>query len=195
MTTRILPISVTSCGLLLALSAAPSMAAGFSYDYLEGGYQAVDLDSPNVDGDGLFAGGSLLVTQSLFLRAEFDYADFESGIDAHGLELGGGVRFAAAPDVDLNLSGGYLHAEVDTRFGDADDDGFFVGGGVRWMVSEQVELNGGLDYVDLDESGDDLVLNVGGLVHLQARLALLADVAIADDANSIKLGVRYHFTR
>lgn len=179
----------------LILTSTPAAAADLNYDYVEGGYQSVDLDSPGVDGDGLFLGGSVRLTQSLFLQGEYDYADFDRGVDARSLELGVGVRFPAAPNVDLTLTGGYVNAEVDTRFGDFDDDGLFVGGAVRWMVNDQVELNAGLDYVDLDDSGDDVALTLGGVVHLQSQLALTAGVEIADDADTIELGLRYHFAR
>jgi outer membrane receptor protein involved in Fe transport len=195
MNARKLLISATTCAAALSFAAIPATAAELHYDYLEGGYESVDLDNPSVDGDGLFLGGSLLVTQSLFLNAEYEYADFDRGVDARSLQIGVGVRFPAAPDIDLTLTGGYVDAEVDTRFGDFDDDGLFVGGGVRWLVNDQVELNGGLEYVDLDESGDDVVVKLGGVVHLQRQLALVAGVDIADDADTIKLGLRYHFDR
>jgi len=195
MNTRAFQMIAATSAALLTLGASLASAAELHYDYIEGGYESVDLDNPSVDGDGLFLGGSVLVTQSLFLRAEYEYADFDRGVDARELDLGVGVRFPAAPDIDLTLSGGYVDAEVDTRFGDFDDDGFFVGGGVRWLVNDQVELNGGLDYVDLDESGDDVVVKLGGVVHLQRQLALVAGVDIADDADTIKLGLRYHFAR
>ena len=42
---------------LLAL-VAPALADGLSYNYLEGSFQRVDIDSPNIDGDGFSIGGS-----------------------------------------------------------------------------------------------------------------------------------------
>lgn len=179
----------------LATAAIPATAADLQYDYIEGGYQSVDLDTPNVDGDGLFLGGSLLVAQSLFVSAEYDWADFDRGVDASGFDLGLGVRLPASPELDVVLRGGYAHAEVDTDFGDFDDDGYFASGGVRWLVNEQIELNAFLDYVDLDDSGDDTALALGGVIHLQPQLALTAGVEIGDDADAFRLGLRYHFNR
>ncbi|MEQ8783464.1 MAG: outer membrane beta-barrel protein [Roseibium album] len=189
----------TTCKFAVALTltaaASAAVAADLRYDYLEGGYQNVDLDNPGVDGDGLFLGGSLLLAQSFFLAADFDYADFDRGVDARSIELGGGVRFPLAPSLDLVLGGGYVDVEVDTRFGDFDDDGLFLRGGVRWLATDQVELKALLNYVDLDESGDDTGVDLGVVVHLQPQLALLAGVEIADDADVVNLGLRYHFRR
>jgi hypothetical protein len=168
---------------------------GFSYTYLEGGYQNVDLDSPSADGDGIFLGGSVELARSVFLTADLDYADFNRGIDARTLELGVGVSLPVAPDLDGLLKGGYIDAEVDTRFGDFEDDGFFIAGGARWMVTEQVELNGSLKYVDLDESGDDVVVAFGGLVTVRPNLAVLGGVEFADNADTLTIGFRYYLGR
>ncbi len=194
---RVIPRSAAAAALVLAAASAATTATGaeLRYDYLEGGYQSVDLDNPGVDGDGLFVAGSVLVTQSLFLAADIDYVDFERGVDARSIEIGGGVRLPLAPDLDLVLGGGYVDAEVDTRFGDFNDDGLFLRGGVRWLLTEQIELNAVLKYVDLDESGDDLGGELGAVIHLQPQLALLAGVEIADDADAVRLGLRYHFRR
>lgn len=181
---------------LILLGTATTVAAqpsDFRYTYLEGGYLRADLDSPNVNGDGLFLGGSVLVAESLILSADYDYLDFSRGIDVRSLELGLGVPLPVAPGLDIVLRAGYIDAELDTRFGDFNDDGFFAGGLARWMVSPQVELNGGLKYVDLDESGDDVVFSVGGLVNVRPDLAVLAGFEFADDSDLLSIGFRYYF--
>lgn len=193
------PLAVLTAGVTLSLAvlnpavAAQPGAGDLRYTYVEGGYLNVDVESFNEDGDGLFLGGSVLVADPIYLVANYDYADFDRGIDARTLDLGVGVRLPAAPNVDVVLEGGYVDAEVETNFGDFDDDGYFAAGGARWMVNSQVELNGGLRYVDLDESGDDLAVQVGGLVSVLPNLAVLADIEFADDADSISIGFRYYF--
>jgi hypothetical protein len=178
-----------------ALLAGPVHAADFRYTYLEGGYQRVDIDSPNVDGDGLFVGGSLLVSQSVFFTAGYDYTEFNRGVDARSLNLGIGLRMPASPDVDVVFEGGYVDARVDTRFGNFDDDGYFVSGGVRWRLNELVELNGGLRYVDLDDSGSDVGLGLGVVIDVRPHWSVLAGGAFADDADSLSIGFRYYFDR
>jgi hypothetical protein len=180
--------------ILLGLAtSATAQSSDFRYSYLEGGYLRADLDSPNVNGDGLFVGGSVLVAESLILSADYDYVDFDRGIDVRSLELGLGVPLPVAPGLDIVIRGGYIDAKLDTRFGDFNDDGFFAGGLARWMVGPQVELNGGLKYVDLDESGSDVVFTVGGLVNVRPDLAVLAGFEFADDSDLLSLGFRYYF--
>lgn len=197
--TKLCPLAALTVGATLSLAAAgPALAAqpgtgDLRYTYVEGGYLNVDLDDFDEDGDGFFLGGSVLVVDQLFLTADYDYADFDGGIDARTLDLGVGIRLPAAPGADVVFSGGYVDAEVETRFGDFDDDGYFVTGGMRWMVTPQVELNGGLKYVDLDESGDDLAVQFGGLVTVRPNLAVLGEIELADDADSIAIGLRYYF--
>jgi hypothetical protein len=188
-------MSLAGSMLIAALLAGPVQAADFRYTYLEGGYQRVDIDNPNVDGDGLFLGGSVLVSQSVFLTAGYDYTEFNRGVDARGLNLGIGVRVPASPDVDVVFEGGYVDARVDTRFGDFDDDGYFVSGGVRWRLNELVELNGGLRYVDLDESGSDVGLGLGVVIDVRPQWSLLAGGEFADDADVLSIGFRYYFDR
>lgn len=192
---RALPGVISAALLSAALGAAPAGAADFSYTYAEGGYQNVELDSPSVDGDGLFAGGSVQLSQSLFIGADVDYTEFNRGVDARNLELGLGIRLPAAPDVDVVLRGGYVDAHVDTRFGDFDDDGYFVSGGARWQLNDQVELNGALRYVDLDDSGDDVALALGVVVDVRPRVALLAGGEFSDEADVLNIGFRYYFDR
>jgi hypothetical protein len=190
-TVRVLSLWVLSLGLLGA-TAAHAQSSDFSYTYLEGGYLNVDLDNPNADGDGLFLGGSVLVADTIILSADFDYVDFNRGIDIRTIELGVGVPLPLAPGFDIVVEGGYLDASVDTPFGNFDDDGFFAGALARWMVNDQVELNGGLKYVDLDESGDDVVVHIGGLVNVRPNLAVLAGVDFADDTDALSIGFRYY---
>lgn len=192
---RALPGLAGAAVLAAGLAAAPARAAEFSYTYAEGGYQSVDLDSPSVDGDGLFLGGSVQISQTLFLSADLDYTEFNRGVDTRNLDLGLGVRLPAAPDIDVVLRGGYADAHVDTRFGDFDDDGYFVSGGARWQLNEQVELNGALRYVDLDDSGDDVGLVLGVVVAVRPRVALLAGGEFSDDADILNIGFRYYFDR
>jgi hypothetical protein len=191
------PLTVAAAALAVAASvAAPGVAAQdgvIRYTYIEGGYQRVDVDGFSGNGDGGFLGGSVQVHDAAFLSATIDYADFGGGVDVRSLELAGGVRYALTRDFDAVLQLGYIDARVDTRFGDFNDDGFFVSGGGRWMLTERVELNGGLKYVDLDESGDDWVVTIGGLVDVGRNFALLAGLDFNDDANVMSFGLRYYF--
>jgi hypothetical protein len=179
-------------GLLAALPlAAAAQTSDFDYNWVEGGYQTIELDGFGSDGEGFFVGGSFHVIEPLLLTADYDYADF-GGVEADTLELGVGVPLPVRPGVDAVVRGGYVDAELDTRFGDFDDDGLFASAGVRWMASPQVELNGAVAYRDLDESGDDVAFQLGGLVSVTPRLAVQATLEVVDDTDTIGLGLRYY---
>jgi predicted porin len=192
---QILKVSAAVAVLTAAAVSLPTAAfeGDIGYTYAEGGYQRLDIDNFNGKGNGGFFGGSVQVHESAFLSAGYDFADLGRGVDVRTLELAAGVRYPMTRDLDAVLQLGYIDGKVDTRFGDFNDDGFFVSGGMRWMLTELVELNAAVKYVDLDESGDDWVFSLGGLVEVRSNIALLGGLEFADGADILRLGLRYYF--
>jgi hypothetical protein len=189
--------TVAALGVSAVMTFAAPVAAAqdgvIRYNYIEGGYQRLDVDGFSGKGDGGFLGGSVQVHDAAFLSAQIDYADLGRGADVRTLELAGGVRYALTRDFDAVLQLGYIDARIDTRFGDFNDNGLFVSGGGRWMIAERVELNGAVKYVDLDESGDDWIFTIGGVFDVGGNFALLAGFDFTNDADILSLGLRYYF--
>lgn len=185
------------CAALLLTAALPFAAVAEEprYSYIEGGYQHLDIDGSgiDVDGDGLGLGGSLGLTDRVHLLASYSEVDLDFGIDVTQFSAGVGGNLPMSGDVHLIGSVGYAWTEIDTNFGDADDDGFFLSGGVRWMVAPAFELTGEVTYVDFDDAGDDTTLSVGGLFSLTPDLALGVGASFGDDITGYTVGLRYYF--
>ncbi len=179
----------------LTCAAIPMMSSAEEprYTYLEGGYQAIDLDDLDVDGDGFGIGGSLGITDRVHLKAAYSDLDLDFGIDVSSYELGIGGSLPLSEPVHLVGEVGYTKSELDSSIIDADDDGYFLSGGFRWMASPQFELNAFINYVDLDDSGDDTSLSVGALYSITDDLAVGAGIDRSDDVTGYSIGLRYYF--
>ena len=189
-------LTVIKAGLGLAACAFALNAAAndeLSYNYVEANYLDTEIDDLDIDGDGLSLSGSVEIGDSAFLFAGFGSLDFDRGVDLDQRTIGLGAHTSISDNVDLVGTIGYVDAELDTPFGDADDDGYSVGVGLRGKVADAFELEGGISYVDLDDSGDDTTFNFGGRYYFTETFALGAGVGIGDDVTTWNLGVRLEF--
>lgn len=184
---RVIVLAALASMPLAALSEEPR------YTYVEGGYQALDLDNVDADGDGFGIGGSLALTERVFVTAAYSNMDLDFGIDVSSYDLSVGGNIPLSDGLHLVGEVGYTWTEFDTSIFDVNDDGYFVSGGFRWMATPALELDAGLNYVDLDDSGDDTSLSVGALYSVTDSLALGAGIEWGDDATGYSLGLRYYF--
>lgn len=177
-------------GALLPLSA---LAQDLDYSYVELGYMDTELDvgSGDVGGDGLGITGSWSVSDAMFLFGSYATQDYEFGIDGSKYNLGAGMHWGLKPRLDLVGDLSWVKAEVETPFGDADDDGLGLGVGLRSRMSDAIELQGGVRYVDLEES--DTFLSLGGRWYFTDVLAAGFGLDFNDDATGWTLGLRAEF--
>ena len=187
---RVILGSIAALGL-----AGPALAQdGFSYSYVELGYVNTEIDDPDIDGDGFGLRGSLEVAPNLHVFTEYSDLEFDGNVDGSTFELGGGLNWALAPNVDLIGTLSYVRAELDPPGpGDLDDDGFALGLGLRGRVTDQIELTGRIEYVDLDDGGDDTGFGAGVRYYFTRQLAVGLDVDLDDDATAWMIGARYDF--
>ena len=175
--------------------AVPAMAEdGISYDYIEAAYIDTEIDDGlDVDGDGVGFAGSAALGDTLFLHAAYGTQEFDAGVDLDQWTVGIGAHTSLTDNLDIVGRVGYVNAELDTAFGDADDDGYLVGLGLRTRLSDLIELEGGVSYVDLDEAGDETSFDVDGRFYLTNNFALGAGVSLGDDITTYRVGVRLEF--
>ena len=179
--------------LLMALSTA-SAAEGLNYTFIEAGYGRVDIDSPDVDGDGFGLGGSYAISDEFHLFANYSMADFDFNVDLTEFDVGIGFNTPISDGIDVVAKLAYVYAEIDASgFGSADDNGYGLGIGLRALVSPQVELHGGVTYVDLGDSGDDTTLDAGFRFNFNERFSLGLAGAWGDDVSSYTLAGRMYF--
>ncbi len=187
-----------SLGILLLLAASPAMA-DISYNYVDLRLQRIEFDDPfgvgvDIDGDGFGIGGSFEIGEDFFLQAGYGQADLDFGFDADELGLGIGYKTAISDRSDVFATLSYLSTEISASgAGSFDDDGFGISVGVRAMLTDALELNGALGYVDLDESGDNTSVSVGGLYSITDAFALGAGISFDDDATGYGIVGRFYF--
>lgn len=182
-------------GLIAALAALPlaTSAAEMSYTYVDLSYVDTEIDDFDADGDGFLLRGSVRIHENFFVFAEHQNLDFDRGIDSTAWQVGGGVRWPLSNTLDIVGRVGFVKGEIETRGADFDDDGFLLGVRLRGVVAPKFELEGGIDYVDLDESGDDTSFTIEGRYFFLEQLAGQLIVGINDDATTIGIGARYTF--
>jgi hypothetical protein len=170
-------------------------AAELDYNYAELRYIDTELDvGPfDRDGDGFEIGGSLELAQSVHLFGDFRTLDFGSGIDVSAFEIGGGYAMPLNNLTDLVARLSYIDGEIDFPGGDADDSGFGFSAGARSMFTPRIEGRAFVNYVDLDESGDEVSFELAGDYFLNDQIALGASLELGDDVTSWTIGARWFF--
>ncbi len=183
--------------LLPMFLAAPAIADGLSYNFVQAGYQSVNLDLGggfDVDGDGYGLGGSFEIGDNVFGFASYATADFDFGIDLNELQAGLGYRVGLTDNTDFFASLAYVDVEVEASgFGSADESGYGATIGVRSNVSDLIELFGEVAYVDFGDGGDNTAIGGGIWFNLTDSFALGLDAATDDDVTSYGANARLYF--
>jgi hypothetical protein len=179
----------------LLVLAAPVMADGPSYNYIEGSYQRVNLDDGfiDVDGDGFGIGGSVGIGDNWQLIGGYNSIDFDFGVDVDQLLLGGGFHTALTPNMDFVANIAYIRLDASVLGQSFDDDGYAASAGVRAMASENFELAGFVQYADLSDSGNDTSLRAEAWYNFTQSFAVGLNVGTADDVFSYGIGARVYF--
>lgn len=182
----------------LALPFAAS--AEFSYTYLDGGYERLEVDGLDEAGDGLGFRGSVAIHENFHLLGAVHSAEFEVGpvdADFDSWEAGIGYNRALAPNVDFVGSLAYVGADLsfnddDLSVFDVDGDGYRADLGLRGQVAPAVELNGGVRYTDISDGGDETSGYVRGLFGT-GNIRLLTEIEAGEDGEAYLIGGRFEF--
>ena len=183
--------------LLSIFLAAPAMAESPSYNFIQAGYQSIDLDLGagfDVDGDGYSLGGSFEIGDNVFVFASYGTSEFDFGVDLNQLQAGLGYHLGLTDNTDFFASLAYVDAEVEASgFGSADDSGYGASIGVRSNVSDLIELVGEIAYVDFGDGGDSTAIGGGIWFNLTDSFALGLGAAASDDVTSYGASARLYF--
>lgn len=180
---------------LILLAGVPmaAVAGDLSYSYAEAGWARVDVDDVSEKFDGFMLRGSLAVSGSFFLSA--DYVDVgSSGVDYQQYSLGLGGHYPLSDVLDVTGRVAWVKAEAGGFGFSTEDDGYSVGAGLRGRLGERFELEGSLAYVDFGgDSGSDTVITVAGRYSLTDTFAIGAEYNGFADARIWGVGVRVYF--
>ena len=179
------------------LLATPALAQDLSYNFVQLGYQSIELDAGpfDVDGDGFVLSGSFEIADQFHVFGGYGTADFDFDVDLTELSLGLGFNTPIADNTDLVASIAYVEADVDTNgFGSADENGYGASVGLRSMIAPNFELAGSINYVDLGDS-DDTSFDAAGWYYFNDNVAGGVGLGFGDDVTSYGIAVRVFFGR
>ena len=165
MKTIILLAGLLLHGIALAQTAAPR-APALDYNYAE--LRFVDVDDAN--GDGFRLNGSFELQNNWLIVGGLTSLDFDNGVDTTLFEIGGGYVWNYSPEWDMVGNLRFVRADVDTRNGSDNENGFAFSAGTRGLLTPQFEMRGSVNYINLDRS--DTYLELGNPLQ-QSGLSVL----------------------
>ena len=191
-------------GLSVALLALPAFAGDISYNFVELGYQKIDVDDVGIgadaDGDGFGIGGSFEIGESWFVAASYSQAEldlpagFGITLDLDQTALGVGWHTTMSNNSDFYALIQYVQAELSVDgFGSADEDGIGATIGIRGMVTDNVEIGGSIGYVDLGDAGDGTAFGANVLYNFTENFAAGLFLDIEEDVTGYGAGVRFYW--
>ncbi len=142
---------------LMAISilSLPVYADTPTYNFMNGGFQRVDLDGNgiDVDGDGFAIGGAFEVADNWHIVGGYSSTEFDFGVDLNQLKVGVGYHTDISDVTNFFVDALFVDAEVDTGgFGSVDENGFGLAIGLRSNLSDTLELEGSITHVDLGDA-------------------------------------------
>ncbi|MGB5165260.1 MAG: outer membrane beta-barrel protein [Woeseiaceae bacterium] len=178
------------------LLSAPAMAGALSYNYIEGGYQRIELDAGpfDVSADAFSIDGSFEIGENAFVFAGYNTADFDEGIDLSEFDIGVGYAVPISNNTDFYGKLAWITTELDANgFNSLDDSGIGAAIGVRSLISPAFEVFGEISYVDLDDAGDGTAIGGGAWWNLNEVVSLGLDIQVDDDVTAYGAAVRFYF--
>lgn len=181
--------SLFSLGLLAALPFAASAADGVSYNYVEAGYAATDVDG--ADADGWAIKGSGAIAPNFHLFGEFSNQEIDhTNIDFDQWRAGVGYNHTISPRADLLTRVAYEKFDAGRGL---DFDGWSVEAGVRGSLAPNFEGYALAGYEDGDQYDGDFYGRLGALVKFNPTWGLSGDVKFVDGDTQWFVGPRITF--
>ncbi len=199
--------SLLALSLLAALPFAASAAEGISYNFVEGGYVATNLDNDNgdIDADGWGVNASVALHPNFHVFGglngqqtdDFGFLGTRVETDVNQWRAGVGYNVEIAPKVDLVARAAYEKFEVDDvtvngqQFDINDgDDGYSAEVGVRGALATNFEGYATAGYEDFGDGADDFYGRVGAQIKFNPTWGLSGDVKVSDGDTQYFVGPR-----
>lgn len=182
-------------GLSVALLFSGSAFANSpGWDLVELSYIKAEIDDTDFEPDGFGLSGSALLTENVFLTADYTALSedvFGIDLDLDSISAGVGYRYGISPTTDLYGTLTYEYADVSGAGESDSDNGYGVTVGVRSMLTDAFELGGSIAYIDIDE--DDTIFTVEGRYYFTDNFAAGVSYGVAEDADLYTVNLRYAF--
>jgi opacity protein-like surface antigen len=187
-------------GAILLLALPGISQAQFNYTHVDLSFVDIDLDGGpgSLDGDGFAFSGAYTITDGFFVGGSYTDADFDFGIDGEIIRITGGY-FHPLQDgtgngqLDFVATLSFVDVDLSTGPFSAGNDGLALAGGVRYAVNEEIEVDAMVEFVDMDTGGSDTGFELRGRYYLNDEFAVSAQVDLAKDIETFRIGVRFEF--
>ena len=218
-----LPVLILTSAALIASASAYSSDISYSYIELGYGSTNYDLKygglTENIDNaDGVAIKGSVAISPNFNLIGayskgstthSFDFGapviDIKGKVEAERYELGLGAHRAVGPRTDLFGEVKYIKTDYTTKsvtidgfdsFYFSDDDqeggGYGLDLGLRHKFNSRFEGLASVGYEDVD-SRNQASATVGGLMHINQRVAVGVNLSKGEEDESASAGLRINF--
>ncbi|HET6630495.1 MAG TPA: hypothetical protein VFG91_12030 [Woeseiaceae bacterium] len=186
--------------ILLVLFLAPSAAfaqadsTDIRYSWIQLAHVMTATDA-DLDSSGWNFQAAFAVRDHIHLFADTESAELDDFEQVTGREttLGIGANFDLVERFSVFGRAGWYDVSADDGATTAEDDGIRAIAGVRFVPLPGYELRGGVDYIDLDLSGDDTAGFAAADIFLADGIALTGEVLFFDDGESYTVGARLYF--
>jgi Ax21 family sulfation-dependent quorum factor len=173
----------------LVLSADASAAEGVSYNYVEAGYVASNLED-SLDADGWGLGGSAAIAPNFHLFGSYNSLELDDiDFDIDNWRLGVGYNHEISQRLDLLTRVAYERYETNI----VDFNGYSVEAGVRGAISPMFEGYALAGYEDGSDFDGDFYGRLGAQVKFNQNWGLTGDVKFAGDDTQWFIGPRFTF--
>lgn len=186
-------VAPVMAGLLFSVPMAAA-ADSLGYNYWQLAYVVVSVDELPDNLNGWGVGGSLEVTDRVFVTAAYsDVSDTIEGIELseQDVSLGFGYAHPLSSNYDLVGRAGWVRAEAEIEdFASVREDGYSLGLGVRGRPLDPLEFEAAVQYVDFGDFGDSTSVGLGLLWYVVPQVAIAVSGAISDDGEVYAMGLR-----
>lgn len=198
---------------LIAIALIGTSTSAFAdspnWDKIQASYIETDIETPideDITMDGYAVAGSLSLSDSIFVLANFDSVGDESDfgdVDLDSLNAGIGFNHDITESTDVFATVTYekleLVGSVDNLGSESfDESGYGAGIGIRSMITDFFELSVKADYLDIDDE-NGIRYDASAFFHLTSNLSLGVGYKLYDldeidqDIDTVAATVRYSF--
>jgi Ax21 family sulfation-dependent quorum factor len=188
--------SLLALMLLSAVPFAASAAEGVSYNYVEGGYTATNIDGPDADGWALK--GSVAIAPNFHVFADYSSQEVEDiNVDFDQWRVGLGYNHELSQRVDLLTRVAYEKVKTDsfnvggTRVPSFSADGYSVEVGVNSALTNRLNGYALAGYEDGDDYEGEFYGRLGAQVKFTPNWSASADVKLVDGDTQYFVGPRF----
>lgn len=196
--------TLIAAALLAALPLSATAAEGLSYNYVEAGWNQVEVDGI-ADPDGAYLRGSFLIGQQVNLFAGYSRASESLTLGSTRVkyqvsqpEFGIGYHQEFSDRLDFTADLAWLRLEAKVRAGGTGSVSDHINAGratvgLRGKPSPRTELWAKAGYIDGSDLDGDFVGVLGGQVNFNRTWGLVAETELIEDSNHYRVGVRASF--